>query len=251
MISVIINADDFGLNEHCSKAIAQAFERELITDTTMVATGEYFNEAVVLAKEQGFIHKIGVHLNLTEGTPLTQDINNYPMFVSQGKFHGKINRTRKLRKAEKMAVYKELSAQVDKIQSVGIKITHADSHHHIHTGIFIAPIVARVCREHGIEKIRLHRNIGNISEFKMFVKKRYNNWLKKQGFKTTAYFGSLLDIENAEVPDDCEIMVHPDLDKNGILIDRIDETDGIPVGRKLPDLRAERKVVTLRGYAKL
>ena len=34
---VIINADDFGLNEHCSKAIAQAFEEGLITDTTTVS----------------------------------------------------------------------------------------------------------------------------------------------------------------------------------------------------------------------
>ena len=48
MQGVIINADDFGLNEHCSLAIAEAFKKGLITDTTMVANGEYFDDAVAV-----------------------------------------------------------------------------------------------------------------------------------------------------------------------------------------------------------
>ena len=250
MSQVIINADDFGLNKHCSKAIAQAFAEGRITDTTMMATGEYFDEAVTLAKEQGLIDKIGIHLNLTEGEPLTENIKNCPRFVTCGRFNKQYNRTKKLSQAEKNAIYKELTAQAEKIQGAGIKITHADSHHHIHTGIFIAPIITQVCKEHGIDKIRLHRNIGNISAVKMFVKKKYNKWLRRQGFKTTEYFGSLNDIENIDIPDNCEIMVHPDYDKDGVLIDRQDEENGNPVGVKLPDLRAERKI-TLRGYVEL
>lgn len=250
MESVTINADDYGLNEHCSKAIAQAFAEGKITDTTMMATGEYFDEAVELAKEQGFINKIGIHLNLTEGEPLTEDIKSCSAFVENGIYHHRNNRLKFLSQMEKDAVYKELTAQIEKVQSTGIKITHADSHHHIHTAIFIAPIVARVCKEHGISKVRLHRNIGKINAAKRFVKKMYNGWLQRQGFITTDYFGSLFDIENAEIPDNCEIMVHPDFDKNGVLIDRIDEENGVPFGDKLPDLRSERNV-TLRGYVEL
>ncbi len=249
-MSVTINADDYGLNEHCSKAIAQAFMERKITDTTMMATGEYFDEAVALAKEQGFINAIGVHLNLTEGEPLTEDIKSCGAFVEDGIFHHRNNRLKFLSKNEKDAVYHELTAQIKKIQNAGIKITHADSHHHIHTAIFIAPVVARVCKEQGIKKVRLHRNIGRINAIKMFVKNLYNGWLQRQGFITTDYFGSLFDIENTEIPDHCEIMVHPDFDKNGILIDRINEENGVPVGQKLPDLSSERNV-TLRGYVEL
>lgn len=247
---IIINADDFGLNKHCSKAIAQAFHEGKITDTTLMATGGYFDEAVVLAKEQGFIDKIGIHLNLTEGEPLTEDIKACPRFVTDGRFNKAYNRSKKLTGEEKDAIYKELTVQVEKIQKADIKITHADSHHHIHTGIFIAPIAVRVCKEHGIGKMRLHRNIGNISGIKMFIKKKYNKWLCKQGFKTTVFFGSLRDIENADLPENCEIMVHPDFDKNGDLIDRHGVEDGFPIGDKLPDLRAERNV-SLKGYAAL
>jgi len=57
---VIINADDFGMSESCSRAIALAFEKGLVTDTTMMATGDFFDEAVGLAKEQGFLDRKSV-----------------------------------------------------------------------------------------------------------------------------------------------------------------------------------------------
>lgn len=250
MKRVTVNADDFGLNKHCSEAIAEAFRKGLVTDTTMMATGEYFDEAAALAKEQGFSDRIGVHLNLTEGVPLTKEIKNCPRFVADGRFHKGYNRVMPLSKVEKKAVYKELTAQMDKIQKAGFQINHADSHHHIHTGVFIAPIVVKVCREHNVDKIRLHRNLGTISAAKRFVKTRYNRWLRRKGFTTTEYFAYVIDIRDGELPDNTEIMVHPDYDKDGVLIDRRGVEDGFPIGYPLPDLQAERQV-TLRGYSEI
>ena len=135
MKKICINGDDYGLNERNSKAIAEAFEKGMITDTTMLANGAYFDEAVALAREKGFIDRIGIHLNLTEGVPLTEEIKRQPRFVKDGRFYKGYDRTKKLTKAEKDAIYKELTAQADKIRDAGITITHADSHHHIHTGI--------------------------------------------------------------------------------------------------------------------
>lgn len=250
MSVVIINADDFGLNEHCSKAIAEAFSKELVTDTTMMATGDYFEEAVVLAKKEGFFDRIGIHFNLTEGEPLTEDIRKCGNFVRNGRFHKEYNRLKPLSSFEKQAVYRELSAQAQKIEDAGLTIAHADSHHHVHTAVFIAPIVARVCKEHGVDKIRLHRNLGQISSVKKVVKKRYNHWLKQQGFITTDWFAYVMDIEDAPIPDNTEIMVHPDYDKEGVLIDRRGKEDGVPVGEALKDFVRERQVI-LGGYTKL
>lgn len=249
MSTVIINADDLGLNEHNTKAIAEAFKKGMITDTTMMANGDYFDEAVALAQKEGFSDRIGIHLNLTEGVPLTEDIKACPRFVTGGRFNKQYDRTKKLTDREKSAIYRELTAQADKIQKAGIRITHADSHHHIHTGVFIAPIAARVCREHAIDKIRLHRNLGQIPLIKRFLKKRFNQWLRKQGFITTEYFAYVMDLDGA-VPDNTEIMVHPDYDKNGVLIDRRGVEDGCPVGAPLIDLRADQSI-TLRGFAQL
>ena len=250
MIRITINGDDFGLNERNSAAIAEAFDKELITDATMLANFPYFDQAVKLAEQRGFTDKIGIHFNLTAGVPLTEDIKSCQRFVTDGVFNKKYNRTAPLSKAEKDAIYKELTAQTEKIKSAGIPINHADSHHHIHTAVFIAPIVLDVCREYGIGKIRSHRNLGTIPFYKRIVKDRFNNWLVKQGFITTKYFAYVMDIRDGDLPDDTEIMVHPDYDKNGILIDRRDMLDGMPTGYELPDFRRERNAV-LRGFTDL
>ena len=163
---IIINADDFGLSDSVNRAIAAAFSDRLISDTTMLANGKAFDGAITLANEEGFLDKIGIHFNLTEGEPLTEEIKKCPSFCENGVFHGKIDRLKPLSRTEKSALYTELSAQVQKIRSAGLNIDHADSHHHIHTAVFIAPIVFRVCRENGITKIRLHRNIGAIPSYK-------------------------------------------------------------------------------------
>lgn len=252
MSQIIINGDDYALNERNSKAIAEAFRTGRITDTTMLANGAFFDEAVALAKNEGFIDKIGVHLNLTEGEPLTEDIRQCPRFVSDGVFNKVYNRQRtsRLTKEEQTAVYTELTAQVKKIRAAGITLTHADSHHHIHTGIFVVPIVMRVCRENGIDKIRLHRDLGQIPFYKRVVKKRYNKQLRKNGFITTDHFAYVMDIAGTEIPDNTEIMVHPDYDKNGALIDRRGMEDGCPIGNSLPDF-SDRENVRLRGFAQL
>ena len=155
------------------------------------------------------------------------------MFVENGRFHKHPNRLRPLSKEEKEAVYLELSAQVKKLTDAGVVLTHADSHHHIHTGPFLIPIVLRVCHENGIEKIRLHRNLGKIKLYKRIVKKRFNKHLWKNGMKTTERFGSLYDALLCGVHGITEIMVHPDYDKDGLLIDRVEFKEGIPCGDAL------------------
>ena len=250
MNRVIINGDDYGMNERNTRAIAEAIEKGLITDTTMMANGEYFDEALALAKEKGFIDKIGIHLNLTDFPPLTEDIAKQPRFVKDGHFYKGYDRTKRLTKEEKDAIRQELTAQVEKLRSAGIPINHADSHHHIHTGIFVAPIAAEVCKKYGINKIRLHRNLGQISFLKRIVKKKYNDWLVKQGFVTTDYFAYVMDIDGVPIPDNTEIMVHPDYDKDGVLIDRRGMENGFPVGKPLIDLRDDKDII-LRGFTEL
>lgn len=116
MKKIIINADDFGLNDSCTKAIGEAFKRKLITDTTMVANGEAIVTAVEMINKYGMQENIGIHFNLTEGKPLTEEIKKYPKFVKDGMFHGKINRLTPLKKVEKEALHKELTAQIEALE---------------------------------------------------------------------------------------------------------------------------------------
>ncbi len=247
---VIINADDFGLTKSCTEAISKSFEQNLITDTTMVANGDAFSEAVSLYRDKNLEDKVGIHFNITEGKPLTEKILNFPEVVLDGVFHGKINRYKKLSKSLQQAIYEEFTAQVERIKGAGIKISHADSHHHIHTAMFVAPIFKRVCIENGIDKVRLHRNVGKISFLKKLGKKRYNKWLIKCGFKTTKYFAGFRELDDFVLADMTELMVHPDFDEKGVIVDRVDVENGFAVGDKLYSL-GDTKEIELFGYRDL
>ena len=235
-MGIIINADDYGMNERCSKAIAQTFRQRLVTDTTVMANGEYFDEALALAKEEGFFNRIGIHLNLTEGVPLTEDIKSCDAFVKDGRFyHGK--NIRLLSQDEQNAVYRELSAQIERVQKAGVTVTHADSHHYIHTKAPVAPIAVQVCKEHGIDKMRIAKNLGFIPDHERARNAAFNDWLRRQLVKTVRYFTALRNIDDSSVIfDNTEILVHPDYDRDGRLIDRRGTENGFPVGAAIPDL---------------
>lgn len=238
-MTLIINGDDFGLNESCSKAIAEAMSSGLITNTTMMATGEYFDEAVCLASDHGFTDKIGVHFNLTEGAPLTPEMKNTPAFVRDGYFHKEyLKNPRELTEREASAVLTELCAQAERIKACGIPVCSADSHHYIHTFAYIAPLVSTVCKKFDIHRIRINRTFDSEQHPVITNGRIKNSRWNEQGFETTAHFGRLADIYTDGFPDDTEIMVHPDYDKNGVLIDRTGTKDGYPIGEKLINIKS-------------
>ena len=120
MARIIINGDDLGMNESCSRAIMQAMEEGLITHTSMMANGAFFNGAVALAKERGFADRVGIHFNLTEGAPLTQGITRIADMVKDGRFcKDYLNAPRTLNESEYEAVYRELRAQAQRMRDAG------------------------------------------------------------------------------------------------------------------------------------
>ncbi len=252
--ALIINADDFGLTESCTKAIAEAFRLGLISSTTACANGEAIENAYRIANENGFLNRVGIHINLTEGAPLTEGIKSDPFFCESGVFHGKINRLKKPGKKTLAHLEAEVAAQIERLKAIGFPISHADSHHHIHTGLFLIGSVEKVLKQYGIGKIRLHRNFGAIPFYKRFIKNRFNKRLQKDGFVTTEKMGSFEDL--AAMPEEAkahltEIMVHPDVDREGVLIDRVDYEGDCPVGRPLADLLLYLQNETLISYGEL
>lgn len=231
---LFINGDDYGMNESCSRAIAEALDKGLIDGTTMMANGEYFDEAVKLAGKLSLRSKIGVHFNLTEGKPLTNEIVSCPAFVKNGSFHKEYIRSpRPLTDSEQAAVYTELSAQAARVKQAEINLIRADSHHYIHTFEYLAQVVKQVCRDYGITQIRLNRTFSTPEHPAFTVGRISNSYWRENGFVTTEYFGRLSDLRLGIVRGFSEIMVHPDYNKKGALIDRTGYSDGFPIGDSL------------------
>lgn len=60
-------------------------------------------------------------------------------------------------------IFREFEAQLVKVLDAGIRISHIDSHHHIHTGTFFLPVVVALAKKYGIRKIRNIRNYMPLS----------------------------------------------------------------------------------------
>lgn len=237
MTGLIINGDDLGMNERCSRAVAKAFELGLITHTSAMANGEYIAQALELARSEGFFDRIGVHFNLTEGEPLTGAVSRIPDFVKDGRFHkGFLQAPRTLTQAEREAVAAELTAQARLLADAGVVISHADSHHYIHTLAELAPLTAQVCRDFGIPRIRLNRTFDIPGRPRVTLDRIDNGYWREQGFETAEHFGRLSDVMELGVPENTEIMVHPDFDILGRLIDRHGMEDGHAEGSPLSEI---------------
>ncbi len=191
-MKIIINADDCGMSRKVNKHIEQAILSQKISSTTVMANMNDFEGAVELYKKYNSHISFGVHLNLTEGTPLIHS----NILLEQGilknekgaiTFTGNF-RYKYLNKEVSKALYQELDAQINKVVDSGIKISHIDSHHHIHTGVFVLPIIKQLAKDYRINKIRRVSNTAlkkSILLQKLWMKFMQSGNVK---FTTSDYF---------------------------------------------------------------
>jgi hopanoid biosynthesis associated protein HpnK len=156
MRQLIVNADDFGLTEQVSRGILDAHREGIVTSTTLMANGGAFDTAVSVAHSE-YDLGIGVHLNLTEGTPVSPASNIPTLVDRQGRLHLSPHRlaqgivTRQVSLAE---VETELRQQIRKVLGAGILPTHLDGHKHVHVMPGVSDIVVRLAQEFLIPSIR-------------------------------------------------------------------------------------------------
>ncbi len=153
---MIINADDFGLCEGVNKAIFEAHSYGVLTSTTVMAGMPGFDEAVEMSKILPSLG-VGVHLNVVEGTPVSQDERVKILTGDDGKFKYKPAKLAIKAFFDKKileAVEVELSAQIEKVIKSGIKPTHLDSHKHFHCFAQVYKIVCRLAEKYNINAIR-------------------------------------------------------------------------------------------------
>ncbi len=184
---MIVVADDLGEAEGTNRAIIQALGEGLVTAASMMGNGAGFDEAAELAHAHGLGDRIGVHLVLTEGVPLTDAIRRLPRLCdAEGRFRLWRGRERAfhLPSAERVAVVAELRAQVDRVRGAGLAASHLDSHHHVHTEPGIAGVVIALAREQGVQRVRLARNCGTgIGPANRAWKSLLNSRLRRAGLR--------------------------------------------------------------------
>jgi predicted glycoside hydrolase/deacetylase ChbG (UPF0249 family) len=115
------------------------------------------------------------------------------------------------------ALAEEFDAQVSKVKQSGVRVSHLDSHHHIHTVPQLFLIMLAIARKHGIHRFRPTRNIYKASAMPS-LGLRLKKWSWRAavavvGVRQANYFGGLAEFIETDMAfrDNSliEIMVHP------------------------------------------
>lgn len=128
---LIINADDFGMNNAGTMATMGALKSGCVTSTTVMVPCPWFPLAAKLVKDQPQAN-VGVHLTLTsewggyKWGPVLGRTGVPSLVDSQGYLHPDVVPVYSHANLED--VRKEISAQVQKALDAGIDVTHIDSH---------------------------------------------------------------------------------------------------------------------------
>jgi chitin disaccharide deacetylase len=196
---LVLHADDFGLNATVNQGIVRGFSEGLLTSTSLLVNAPDARMAVaqwkMLDRERGRgtlestgtrhllgdrvdPFDLGLHLNLTQGRPLTQD---YPaaLLDSEGRFPG-IGRLfqRLVWGGEKFApaIEKELAAQWEWMVTEGVPPTHVNGHQYAELLPVVSSLVPALCERFGTRVVRCARESG-LTETLRISGKGGKDWL--------------------------------------------------------------------------
>jgi len=154
---LVINADDFGLSTGVNRGILAAHAAGAVTSTSLLANLPAFDDAIRSAQSVPTLG-IGLHFNLTTGAPVspaeqvtslvnstTGAFHSLPQLAARA-FAGQIDPDE---------VARECGAQLTKLRAHGVRVTHLDSHRHVHVLPGIWGAVLRTAQGAGIRTVRL------------------------------------------------------------------------------------------------
>ncbi len=248
-VRVVINPDDFGRTRDVNTAIISAFSSGFISSATMMATADGFEEAAAWVRDNRLQGQVGLHLNLTQGRALTAAIRQAERFCGRdGEFRPRGDTIWRIDRSEREAIFAEWSEQVRVMVTAGLPPTHLDSHHHVHTQWPLAGVAVELARANGIRAVRLARNCGggmrpHLAAYKALL----NHRIRRADLAPVRYFAAATHecaVDHAR-SGAIELMVHPELDPDGALVD-------VPGRRPLEEVTARwRGLGSLVSYGGL
>jgi chitin disaccharide deacetylase len=157
---LIVNADDFGLTAGVNRAIVEAHAGGVVSSATLMASGAAFDDAVTAARSSPNL-SVGCHVVLVDGTPVSPpgavDTLLAIRSAEPDKFYSSLSAfaaRAMLGGFDRDQLVAEVTAQIRKIQSTGLRVTHLDTHKHAHIFPEILAALLRAARICGVRAIR-------------------------------------------------------------------------------------------------
>jgi predicted glycoside hydrolase/deacetylase ChbG (UPF0249 family) len=153
---LIVTADDVGLDRGMTEGAIRTHREGIVTACSVVACGREFDDAVARLRETPSL-EVGVHLTLVEEPSLTgielpkSWRSFFPAYVA-----GRIKLPR---------IIDEFRAQIEKVLGAGLRVTHLNSHQHLHALREIFAITLQLATEYEIGYVRRVHDFGGRGGF--------------------------------------------------------------------------------------
>jgi predicted glycoside hydrolase/deacetylase ChbG (UPF0249 family) len=156
---LVLCADDAGLAGPLSRRVAALLASGRLSATSLLPCGAAFEDAVSALREAGVV-EAGVHLCLVGGETPVLPAGAVRSIAPGGRFHrawpavaARVD-TGLVRLSE---VEEEWEAQLLAVRRAGFRVTHLDSHQHLHLLPALLRIVLRLARRYDVPFVRAPR----------------------------------------------------------------------------------------------
>jgi hopanoid biosynthesis associated protein HpnK len=179
---LIVNADDLGLTPGVNRGIQRAFQHGIVTSASLLVTGSAFEDAVALARQNPNMD-VGLHLALIEERAVL-DPELLPTLVDEtGRFprtSGEFFKRAFLGRINWGEVEREVAAQIARFQKTGLRLSHLNSHQHLHIFPPVFEVVRRLTR--GMDNVWIRNPAG---PWRKSPGVRMRRWVQRLGLNLT------------------------------------------------------------------
>lgn len=226
-MKLVVNADDFGRSIERNIAIDDSIRQNICSQASLMVNTDYTLDAVEKAKAGGYTDKIALHLNLTYGKPLVDSTKKTMLCDPEGNFKKiqSVMHTLKYgNKQEVLHIRDECEAQIKRYIELGFKCRHIDSHNWIHLHLPVWRALLPLLKKYGFKSIRpirkglMYRDNRRLRPYYILM----NIIMKLSGYivyTNSSNLEEFLDYPCKKNNNIVEIFTHPDIDKNGVIID--------------------------------
>jgi len=154
---LIVNADGFGFTQGINKGIIESIAKGVVSSISCNVNFPHIQEVEHIVKYYPQV-SIGLHLNVNVGKPVCSPEQVPSLLNNSGEFWGgEFTKRLLFHKIRISELEKECEAQIIKLQSLGVQISHLDGHQnkHLYPGYFGS--LLKLGKKYGIKRIRCHR----------------------------------------------------------------------------------------------
>ena len=213
MAKLLVNADDFGLHHSVNEAVSEGVARGVINSVSVMANGRALDCALLQQFQQKDV-AVGAHLTWV-GEPWLSTglwLADWQQFLTRLVWN---------RRAFLQALRIETKLQLQTLLDKGIKLSHIDSHQHIHHLPVVWRMVNQLQADYAISRVRVaytgRPELGRSGVSAQLLATLASHWFDKNqhvycaGIRHTGHYTPELLAEELRLCAglDTELIVHP------------------------------------------